>query len=73
MDELAPLAVATKNSPQPFETVSLVLPQGWAMRGWRLALGGAEPLDMLLYLAVLLIAGGILLTIGTLVFRRRFA
>ncbi len=59
--------------PSPFETLGLALPQGWAMRGWRLALGGAEAGDVLLSLAVLLVVGGALLAAGTVVFRRRLA
>lgn len=59
--------------PPPFETLSLALPQGWAMRGWRLALGGAEVGDVLLSLFVLLAAGSILLAAGTQLFRRRLA
>jgi ABC-2 type transport system permease protein len=61
------------SQPGVFEKVSLVLPQGWAMRGWRLALGGASPAEVLLPVAVLLAAGALLFAAGALVFRRRFA
>ncbi|HSJ54333.1 MAG TPA: ABC transporter permease [Anaerolineae bacterium] len=61
------------SQPSVFDKVGLVLPQGWAMRGWKLALGGASPAEVLLPVAVLLAAGVALFAIGVLVFRRRFA
>ncbi len=61
------------SQPGVFDKVSLVLPQGWAMRGWRLALGGAGPAEILLPLAVMLAAGVALFAAGVLLFRRRFA
>ena len=61
------------SQPSRFEALSLALPQGWAMQGWRLALGSAEVGDVLLSLVVLLAVGAALLATGTLIFRRRFA
>ncbi len=61
------------SQPGPFATVSLFLPQGWAMRGFRLAVNGATPAEIWLPLLVLLAAGLVLFAVGLLGFRRRFA
>ncbi len=61
------------SQPSPFETIGLVTPQGWALRGWKLALAGAGPADVLLPLAVTLGVGIAFFAVGTVVFRRRFA
>jgi ABC-2 type transport system permease protein len=58
--------------PPAFEQFTLVLPQGWAMRAWRLTLAGAGPLEIVLPLMVLAIAGAVLFAGGVLLFRRRF-
>ncbi len=60
------------SQPSPLETVGLALPQGWALRGWKLSLAGAGPSEMLLPFVILIATGVILLFIGTLSFRRRF-
>jgi ABC-2 type transport system permease protein len=67
--------IPTGNLSQPgvFDTASLFLPQGWAMRGWKLAVNGASPGEVLLPVGVLLAAGLILFAVGVFVFRRRFA
>jgi hypothetical protein len=58
--------------PGVFDRVSLLLPQGWAMRGWKLAVNGAGPAEVLLPVAVLVGVGLVLFAIGVLGFRRRF-
>jgi ABC-2 type transport system permease protein len=67
--------IPTGDPSQPglFAKVGLALPQGWAMRGWRLALAGAGPAEVLVPVLVLLAAGLVLFAAGVLVFRRRFA
>lgn len=60
------------SQPGVFEKVGLFLPQGWAMRGWRLAVNGATPAEALLPLAVMLAFGLVLFAIGVFGFRRRF-
>ncbi|UCC65376.1 MAG: ABC transporter permease [Anaerolineae bacterium] len=64
----------TGNPSQPgvFDKVSLLLPQGWAMRGWQLAVNGATPAEAVLSTGVLAVAGLVLFAIGLLGFRRRF-
>jgi ABC-2 type transport system permease protein len=59
--------------PPAFEKFTLALPQGWAMRGWRLTLAGASPADIIVPMAVLGIVGAVLFAAGALLFRRRFA
>jgi ABC-2 type transport system permease protein len=61
------------SQPGPFATVGLFLPQGWAMRGFRLAVNGATPAEVWLPLVVLLATGLVLFAVGVSGFRRRFA
>lgn len=61
------------SQPGVFAKVGLFLPQGWAMRGWRLAVNGATPAEVWLPLLALLAAGLALFAIGVAGFRRRFA
>jgi ABC-2 type transport system permease protein len=61
------------NLPAAFETATLFVPQGWAMRGWQLALAGESAADMLLPVAVTLGMGIVFFVFGALVFRKRFA
>ena len=56
-----------------FETASLVVPQGWGVRGWRLLLEGSAIGDLLLTVAVMLAAGIVFFVIGVLKFRKRYA
>jgi ABC-2 type transport system permease protein len=56
-----------------FETASLVVPQGWGVRGWRLLLEGGGVGDVLLSVAVMLAAGIVFFAIGVLKFRKRYA
>jgi ABC-2 type transport system permease protein len=57
--------------PRAFETVALFTPQGWAMRGWKLALAGASPAEVLLPVAVVLLIGVVSFGLGAMSFRRR--
>jgi ABC-2 type transport system permease protein len=54
-------------------TVSLTVPQGWAVRAWRLLLEGAGVGDVHLTVAVMLAAGIVFFAIGVLKFRKRYA
>jgi ABC-2 type transport system permease protein len=55
------------------DTVSLAVPQGWALRSMKLTLAGAAPMEVLWPVAVLLAVGLVLFAAGTFMFRRRFA
>ncbi len=56
-----------------FDTVSLLVPQGWAVRGFQQLLDGGGVRDVLLTVAVMLALSAIFLAIGTIRFRKRFA
>jgi ABC-2 type transport system permease protein len=61
------------NMPAAFDTVRLAMPQGWAMYGWELAVGGAGVGRVLLPVAVMLGLGALFFGIGVVRFRKRFA
>jgi ABC-2 type transport system permease protein len=55
------------------DKVSLVVPQGWGVRGWRLLLEGGSLEDILLTVVVMLAAGAVFFAMGVLRFRKRYA
>ena len=61
------------NLPANYDTITLLTPHGWALRGWRLVMAGGGVSDVLLPALVTLGMGIIFFAIGALVFRRRFA
>jgi len=61
------------NIPEAFDTVRLVMPQGWAMYGWELALQGSGVGGVLLPVGVMLGLGALLFAVGVILFRKRFA
>ena len=62
-----------QNLPAAYDTITLLTPHGWALRGWKLALAGARLGDVLLPVAVMLGMGLVFFVVGALVFRKRFA
>ncbi|MEN4043175.1 MAG: ABC transporter permease [Anaerolineaceae bacterium] len=50
--------------PAAFETLNLLTPHGWAVRGWRSVLSGASPAEVMLPLVVLLLVGIALFGLG---------
>jgi len=65
--------VAVPNVPAFFNTLSLFTPQGWVLRGWKLAINGSSVSELLLPLAVTIGMGLVMFVIGAVLFRRRFA
>ncbi len=61
------------NMPAAFDTFTLFMPQGWAMRGWKLALAGSGVAEVLLPAVIMLALGAVFFAIGALIFRKRFA
>ncbi len=59
--------------PAVYQTISLLTPHGWVLRGWKLALAGGGVGDVLLPVFVSLGMGIVFFVVGALVFRRRFA
>jgi len=54
-------------------TVSLLVPQGWALRGWKLSLTGAGPSELGLSVGVMMAMGVVFFALGAIAFRRRLA
>jgi ABC-type Na+ efflux pump permease subunit len=61
------------SSPAFIDTFSLVLPQGWAIRGWKIILAGGTVMDVLLPAAALLVIAAICFAIANTKLRKRFA
>jgi ABC-2 type transport system permease protein len=59
--------------PQVFQVINLLTPHGWALKSWRLVLGGAGLPDLALPSLVLLAIGAVTFGAGVLRFRRRLA
>jgi len=55
------------------ETLPLIVPQGWAMRAWRLAMEGGGVNDILLSVVVMLALSVVFFVIGVFKFKKRFA
>jgi len=65
--------VSIPNLPAAFQTVTLSMPQGWALQAFRLSLKGEGVVSLLLPLAVLLILGILFFAWGLARFRRRLS
>lgn len=61
------------NIPKLFDTVRLMVPQGWAMEAWELTLQGAGVGQVLGPVTVMFGLGALFFGVGVLLFRRRFA
>lgn len=59
--------------PEAFNAIGNFIPQGWVLKGWRLALGGAAAGELLLPFMVTVAMGIVMFSIGVVMFRRRFA
>jgi ABC-type multidrug transport system permease subunit len=59
--------------PAVFDTIGMVVPQGWALRGLKLVISGAGVQDVLVPFAALLGFGIVFFFLGTRTFRNRFA
>jgi ABC-2 type transport system permease protein len=60
------------NVPAAFEAATLVTPQGWALHGWKLALGGGSVGDVLVPALVTFGTGILCFMVGVIVLRKRF-
>jgi ABC-type multidrug transport system permease subunit len=61
------------NVPPVMNTVSLTMPQGWAMRAMQLCLAGSPPGALLVPVLVMIALGVVFFLVGLSLFRRRFA
>jgi ABC-2 type transport system permease protein len=64
--------VGIPNLPEALDTITLAMPQGWALEAWRRAIDGANPGGVLVPLLGMLGLGGLFLGVGVLLFRKRF-
>jgi ABC-2 type transport system permease protein len=61
-----------QNLPKGFETITLFTPHGWALRGFKIALGSVSG-SIWLPILVMLGIGAVSMLVGLLMFRRRLA
>lgn len=65
--------VAVPNLPASFNLVTKFTPHGWVLATWQSALNGAQPVDLLVPLAVCIGFGVAMFAAGAVIFRRRLA
>jgi linearmycin/streptolysin S transport system permease protein len=59
--------------PEAFNAIGNFVPQGWVLKGWRMALDGSAAGDLLLPFIVTVVMGIIMFTVGAMMFKRRYA
>ncbi len=64
--------VGVPNLPAAFNTITLIMPQGWALKAFRLALNGAGLAELVLPVLVMIFIGAILFALGAARFNKRF-
>jgi ABC-2 type transport system permease protein len=65
--------VGIQGMPAVFDTLSILTPQGWVLKSWRVAVAGGAPGELLMPFAVSVAIGVLMFAIGAVLFRRRFA
>lgn len=59
--------------PAAFNAIGNFVPQGWVLKGWRMALDGSAVGDLLIPFIVTVVMGIIMFAIGAMMFRKRYA
>jgi ABC-type multidrug transport system permease subunit len=59
--------------PEAFNAIGNFIPQGWVLKGWRMALDGSAAGDLLVPFIVTVVMGILMFAIGALMFKRRYA
>ena len=59
--------------PAAFNAISNFIPQGWVLKGWRMALAGSAAGDLLIPFFVTITMGIMMFAIGAMMFRKRYA
>jgi ABC-2 type transport system permease protein len=59
--------------PEAFNAIGNFVPQGWVLKGWRMALDGSAAGDLLVPFLVTVAMGVIMFALGAMMFRRRYA
>lgn len=59
--------------PATFQMLANLTPQGWVLKGWKLALAGSAPADLVLPFVISLALGVAMFAIGAAMFKKRYA
>ena len=59
--------------PEAFNAIGNYIPQGWVLKGWRMALDGSSAGELLVPFLVTVAMGIIMFAIGAMMFKRRYA
>ncbi|MGZ9225226.1 MAG: ABC transporter permease [Anaerolineales bacterium] len=59
--------------PKAFDAIGNFIPQGWVLKGWRMALDGSAAGDLLVPFIVTVVMGIIMFALGAMMFKRRYA
>ncbi len=59
--------------PKAFDAIGNFIPQGWVLKGWRMALDGSAASELLIPFIVTVVMGVIMFAIGAMMFRKRYA
>jgi ABC-2 type transport system permease protein len=59
--------------PKAFDAIGNFIPQGWVLKGWRMALDGSAAGDLLVPFIVSVVMGIIMFALGAMMFKRRYA
>jgi len=59
--------------PKAFDAIGNFIPQGWVLKGWRMALDGSSAGDLLIPFLVTVAMGIVMFAIGAMMFKRRYA
>ncbi len=59
--------------PKAFDAIGNFIPQGWVLKGWRMALDGSVAGDLLVPFLVTVGMGIVMFAVGAMMFRKRYA
>ncbi len=59
--------------PEAFNVIGNFIPQGWVLKGWRMALDGSAAGDLFVPFLVTVAMGIVMFAIGAMMFKRRYA
>ncbi len=59
--------------PKAFDAIGNFIPQGWVLKGWRMALDGSAAGDLLVPFLVTVVMGVIMFAVGAMMFRKRYS
>ena len=59
--------------PEAFNAIGNYIPQGWVLKGWRMALDGSTAGDLLIPFVVTVAMGIVMFALGAMMFKRRYA